>query len=401
MAGDDDDLRALIRDLRDQLARALEDGAAARAQLAQLTAILAQQAGSIAQLAARPAAGAAADQTTTIGEIYKAYSAERKGEHSWRWIEDKLAPLVRRLGDLPAMKLTPKRWAEHRRDRLGETARKDLPPSKTTLNLELARAKTMLSWAARREQELIPSNPLRDAKRDKPNAPRKTWLPEPDIDRLLHAPLPASPRARQFVRAFTVTKADTGLRFDEVRTLRRDRVRVIDDDEVLADIEQTKNDKSHVVGLTKRSYRALEAIPEVEGSPYYLANPATGRLFSPSTLWRWFREACKSSGIDAMVADGEVRVRPHDLRRSAATNAHARGATLPEVQDMLNHTNIGVTAQYVQRNERNAVRVAKLMEKGAAEEMEKANRSRRGPRRAEKNQQLEIPITTSERMGSA
>jgi len=351
-----------------------------RTTIADQARTIAEQARTIGELTARAAPPI---YTATIREIFDAYEALRKGEGSWITIRNGLRPLVRRLGDLPAVDLTPKKWREHYQARIAEGNCWGRTPSPTTLASELGRAKTMLTWAASEDAGFIPSNPLRDAKRPKKKPPRKTWLPEPDIQRLLTAPEPRCEKGRAAVAAFVLVKADTGLRFNEVRFLRRDRVRRRGNDRV-ADIPQTKNDKPHVVGLTHRCFEALEALPRSLKSPYYFTNPDTDDVYAETTLRGWFYEACDSSGVTKLAVDGEKLVRPHDMRRSAATNAHARGASLLDIQDMLNHSNPGITAQYVQRNERNAVKIARLMEAGAEQELREAMTERRvGPRRSE------------------
>jgi integrase len=341
----------------------------AHGQVRTLHVVVADQARALAGLAPPDAVN-----SLPINEVFKAYEAHRRNDHSWEVIADRLAPLVRRLGDLPCGMLTPKKWAEHRRARLEEPTFRGTPPNETTLNLELARAKTMMSWAAEEEQGFVAMNPLRDAKRAKQKPPRRTWLTEADLQKLLKAERPAGERAQLMFRAFLLTAADTGLRFNEVRTLRRDRISMVDG-AVVAQIPDTKNRKAHLAGLTARAWEALQEIPPC-GSEFYFGNHYRGGgLFSESSVWRWFRAAAEDVGIDSIVASGEVRVRIHDLRRSAASNAHNRGATLLEVQDMLNHSTPGITAQYVQRTNANAIRIARLMETGAEKE-------RRGPHRA-------------------
>jgi integrase len=242
----------------------------------------------------------------------------------------------------------------------------------------------MLSWATEDEQGFIAINPLREARRQKQAPPRRTWLTEQDLQRVLAARYPATHRPRTAFRAFVLLQADTGLRFNEARKLRRDRIEETDDGHGIAHIPDTKNGKPHMVGITPRVFEALDAIPLCLGTPFYFANPENrGRIYSVSTMWRWFRAAADAAGIDNIVADGEVRVRCHDLRRSAATNAHNRGASLLEVQDMLNHSNPGITSQYVQRTPANAVRIAKLMAQGALKEQ------RRGPQRS----QTDVPAS--------
>jgi integrase len=277
---------------------------------------------------------------------------------------------------------------------------KGRPPAETTLNIELGCAKVMLEWGV--DHGYLSHNPLRKTRRAKTKGPRKTWLRESDLQRLLDAPEPKGRVQRLTLRAFILVIFDTGLRFEEARRLRRDRARERDEfDEItgdsaigwVVDIDETKNRKAHTVGLTPRAWDALHALGEVPGSPYFFTRPETKALWGERTIRWWFRRACEESGVDALVAEGEIQVRPHDGRRSAATNAHNRGGSLLEVQRMLNHTSPAITAQYVQQNEANAIRMARIMEDGAARE-----RRRRPPKRVCEG---ETQTAKSERTGTA
>lgn len=378
----DAETKALIAGLQAKLQAAVDQGAAKEAQIAALIAQMQMMAGAVQQLTEMlkrqgTTVTGIGVSTITIQEVYDAYEKDKKGSHSWWSYEDKLTPLTRRLGSLPAMELTPKKWRQHIEARKDEPTCRNKPPSVGTLRQELVKAQGMLNWATEEDQALIPFNPLRSAKAGKPAPPKRSWLPETEIEKLVRAPEPKGTTGRLVLRAFVYTKADTGLRFEELRKLRRDRVRrsnAEDDETNLADIPNTKNDKSHVVGLTDRAFEALEAMPHVLGSPYYFANPETKKPYSKKSFQRWFNDAVISSGVDAVAFEGE-RITPHTMRRTAATNAHARGATLLEVQRMLNHSSPNVTAQYVQLNEHNATKIARLMQKGAIED-------RKGPHRS-------------------
>src|SRR3954465_1565669 len=175
-----------------------------RRQLEALTAIVADQARALAGLSV-----VAPTSSATLRQVFEAYEDHRRGGHSWINIRNRILPLVRLRGDMPADQLTPREWADHRRARLKEPVRKGKPPAPKTLNLELARAKTMLTWAAAAEQGLIKVNPLREARREKDPPPRRTWLAEGDLQALL-ACAPATVRARVMFTAFALTGADTG-----------------------------------------------------------------------------------------------------------------------------------------------------------------------------------------------
>lgn len=375
--------------LADALARALEDGAAWRAMATQLQTVVAQQAEIIALLKgerapAQPAP--AAMPPILVCDLFDRYKEARKHEHSWAVIEDKLDHLVRRLGGLPASELTRKKWEEHRIARRGEVMEsgrsKGKTPAESSLNEELAKAKTMLEWGE--DNGYLSFNPLRKAKKSKTKGPRKTWLTEAQLQTFLGFQRPDGRDAQIVMRAFILVDFDSGARFEEIRTLRRDRLRQREHtDDVgttmrwVVDIDETKNSKAHVIGLTQRTYEALTALDDVDGSPYFFARAATKRPWGRKTIGKWFRAACEDTGIDAVVANGELRLRIHDGRRSAATNAHNRGASLIEVQQMLNHSSPAVTAQYVQLNEANAAKMARLMEAG----IERENQ-RKPPRRS-------------------
>ena len=87
----------------------------------------------------------------TIAELYRRYAPTRQSEHSFRNIRTRLAPLIRRLGELDASALTPLAWAEHRAVRETEPATRGVrkPPCAHTLNCELGRAKEMLRFAVK------------------------------------------------------------------------------------------------------------------------------------------------------------------------------------------------------------------------------------------------------------
>lgn len=379
----------------DALACALEDAATWKSMALQLKDVVAQQTEIISLLKEhRAAAHRAPDPVNTVAlpsisirEIFAKYKAARCHEHSWGTIEDKLSHLVRRLGDLPAAQLDHKKWEEHRIARRAEKMdygrSRGRGPAESSLNIELGVAKTMLEWAETQGHLIF--NPLRKARKAKTKGPRKTWLKEYQLQQFLAFTKPDGREQSQMLRAFILVDFDSGARFNEIRLLRRDRLRQrVESDGLeeamgwVVDIDATKNSKAHVIGLTQRAHEALLAIGEIDGSPYFFARKETKRPYTRKQISRWFRQACDSTGIDSAVATGEIRLTPHDGRRSAATNAHNRGGSLLEVQNMLNHSSPATTAQYVQINEANAVKMARIMDAGIEREAR-----RRPPKRAE------------------
>jgi integrase len=345
------------------------------AQVTELTALVAQQARSLAILAE----AAAPRPTITIAALYVEFEKARRADHSWVWIRNRLRPLVRRLGDRRAVDLTPMLWAEHRAARASEPTIREKPPGAHTLNIELQRAKELLDFGV--SAKLLEHNPLKAARAVKTISARETWLAEPQIQRLLDgcAAVP-SDLGRLLMRVFVLCATDAMLRFNEVRKLRRDRI--APDGVVELSARETKSRRRRVVALTPRALEAIAAIPPVLGRPHIFTNPATGKLFGEITLRQWFRTACVASGVDAGAADGE-RVVPHSLRHSGASAADARGASALAVKEALGHASLATTERYLHRHRETGARdLAKLMADGSEAE-------RRGPQRATPNASLE------------
>lgn len=297
--------------------------------------------------------GGAARPTITVAGVYKRYAKVKWNAHSFRMSRDKLRPTVRRLGRVPAMEVTPPTWAKHREARRSEVQTegksKGKPPAESTLRVELGVAKGMFEWGV--EADLLPFNPLRRTRYDRQPTKRKTWVPEDAFQRLLAAPEPRGSEQRDALHAWMLIQADNGPRFSEAHAARRDRLQRLSDGRWILTIDRTKGGKAHTIGVTTRTVEALKRLPVVLGSPYYFTRPATGQLYGKRTFHGWFRDACESCGLDSIVVAGEIRVRPHDLRRKAATDAVLQGADIRDVQVMLGHATLKQTEDYVQTSQ--------------------------------------------------
>lgn len=234
------------------------------------------------------------------------------------------------------------------------------------------------------------SNPFAPVKRKKCRKRRETWITEEDVQGMLASYSPRVEHAGLIMRAFLLLMVDQGFRFNEARKMRRDRVR-IHEGHIVVDVGRTKNDTIHYRALTKRTVEALGAVIPVLGSPLFFVNGnrlGEGRkqlldLFSETQMRRWFRDMCIAAGVDVRVADGDVRLRPHDIRHSAATLALLRGADLRAIQSMLNHSSLSTTETYLHGLDlEGAVAMAKRMEDGAANERAQAAERRRDPHRS-------------------
>lgn len=334
----------------------------------------------------------------TVGALYEKFKAIFEAHKSWAVMRNRLEPFVAFFYDRLADSVKPSDWPPYREKRLrdvvkGPMSKSGRTVSKRTVNHELGWAKRLFNWGADEEQGLVVCNPFARTRRIKLRKGRETWIAEEDAQRMLDATAPASTKARTMLRAFFLVMIDTGLRFNEARKLRRDRIRERPDGRIVVDVGRTKNGKSHLVGLTSRAFNALAEIEPVEGSADFFAHlrrlhgasketPPVPLLISERQLRRWFREMCVASGVDARVADGDVRLKPHDIRHSAATLAHRRGASVKAVQRMLNHSDVSTTMRYIHDEEDDAIAIADIMERGIALASKPEPGRRRSPHRA-------------------
>ena len=83
--------------------------------------------------------------------------------------------------------------------------------------------------------------------------------------------------------------------------------------------------------------------------------------------------------MDTRAAEGDGRIRVHDLRHTAATAAGRRGASLRKIQRMLNHSSSRITERYVHQDEDDVISLARLMEDGAAKERKPPKRAPPSP----------------------
>jgi integrase len=297
----------------------------------------------------------------TLATVYWLYGPTRWGSTSWVWEVNRLKPLIRLIGDMPAAKLTPLAWEGYRAQRMTEPDRRGKPPADALLNLELARAKQLLNWAVR--HRMVKFNPLASARKVKTADRRETWLPVADVERLLAACDDVVDRRRvdgdddglraKALRAFVLACHDSMLRFGEAAAVIRRRDRIAADGRFELAGRETKGGKGRTVFLTPRTIEAVASLPPVK----------LGR----QQLYRWFREACRLSGVDSLVAPGEVRIRPHDLRASGATTADENGASATAVRDALGHADLSTTQIYLRTEKAENARSATEVMIGATE----------------------------------
>ncbi len=308
--------------------------------------------------------GPKAVPTVTLEQLFTEFDQSRSNSVSWKVNRNRLLPLIRRLGHLPAVQLTPMVWAEHALVRSGEYTRLDKPPKPYLVQVvELGRAKELLSFGV--SMGYLDKSPLVDASPpERAVSQRETWLDDAGIEQLFGgiAHLPHR-RAKLIMAGFMLLCLDGMMRHNEARRIRRDHVR---DGVVVLAARSTKSKKQRTIALTPRTLAALEAIPPVVGVPWIFANPQTGKPYGKSMMQNWFRTVCVESKIDNLAADGE-RVVIHTLRHSGASGADALGASPIAIRDCLGHSSLKTTERYLHRHRTEGARdLARLMSRGAS-----------------------------------
>lgn len=308
---------------------------------------------------------ARAPVAVTVLALYQLYEAARSHEPAWRLIKCLLRPFVERLGTMAAADVTPVVWYTHRAERAKTPTRLGRPPCAATRNGELLEARAMLRWAV--SGRLIASNPLDDAKPEPAVSQRETWLTVEQFERLV-ATVPVAlrlPYQRALLLVYLFAAVGSGVRISEALLLRRDQI--ADDGSITLVAKRTKSKRTRTVTLTSRALAAIADVPPLLGSPYVFANADTGEPFGDDALRRWFRDVAIAAGLDASVAEGDLRLLPHDMRHTFASQADERGARLRDIQHTLGHASSSTTERYCHQDRaRRARSVAALMDTPAA-----------------------------------
>lgn len=306
--------------------------------------------------------------TIAVATLYGEFEKVKRLTKSWKDHRNRLLPLVRRLGPLPCVQLTPMAWAEHKAARASEPDRTKKLPAPHTLNIEFMRAKEMLKFGV--AMGFLDVNPLAAVMPERTVSERETWLDEAGVQQLLGGiSAIKGERQRLMMRAFILLCLDGMMRANEARTLRRDQIR---DGVVVLSAKSTKSKRQRHVGLTPRVLGAIAEVPPVIGDPRIFLNPKTKRLYAMSMFSEWFSTIRFASGINALAVDGE-NVVIHTLRHSGASAADARGASAMAIKEALGHSTLSITQKYLHRHSEAGARdLAKLMHDGAMKE-------RRGP----------------------
>ena len=294
----------------------------------------------------------------TVEQLWKQYEPITKRDNaSYQSDRGRAVFILRHLGDHEAMKLGRSDVEAYRTTRLEENTRRGKPPSKATLNREVALLKRMYSYAV--ECEVLPHSPIAHVPMLEEDNVRQRTLTEAEIASIVAH---AGPQLGPMFLAYY----DTGMRKTELRLLRQSCLD-LDRKAIRLRPEDTKTGRARVVPLTERVVEAIRSLSIPEEREYVFVNPETGQPWNDP--YRLFKKVCRPLGITGVWL--------HDTRRSFSTNARRRGSTESEVMKVTGHTTRSTFDRYNIVDEEDAREVIRRLEAGTALELAKTTQKLR------------------------
>jgi site-specific recombinase XerD len=213
----------------------------------------------------------------------------------------------------------------------------------SSINVKLAGLHSLGQYGMRtkdaRGKYHLAENPLDRVFRPKRQKPAEKYLYLAELKQLMEAPCPAHERLALDLLV------DTALRVSELTHAKVEHLSLDGERVLLAVTVKGGRPRTIVLGPAVAE-RLLESLKFREARP---AEP----LLVNGRGEPWTRTSLSEAILRLATRAGVTRipVRPHVLRHSVATLAIARGADIPTVAAMLNHSDIHTVQKYVHRHE--------------------------------------------------
>ena len=201
-------------------------------------------------------------------------------------------------------------------------------------------------------ERYLKHSPAADVDRPRPIHKLPEFLSTHEVDALLMAPDPATPKGTRD-RCILETLYATGLRVSELCGLRLEDI----DLQRGFLLARGKGKKERVVPLGARAREMLEGYLAVtrgtllhgKASAALFPHPG-GKPLTRQTIWKLIKKYALATGIRKPLS-------PHKLRHSFATHLVENGADLRAVQAMLGHADLSTTEIYTHVNRTRLVAV--------------------------------------------
>lgn len=135
---------------------------------------------------------------------------------------------------------------------------------------------------------------------------------------------------------------NTGMRTSEILKLTRKDIAL---EQNTIRLPTSKSDEPHEIPMSPEVREAVDRCLARSDSQWLFYNAKTGKRLQ--TVVQPFKRACIRAGIP--ITDKKKGIhgfRVHDTRHTVASLLLQQGATLEEVQDLLNHADIRTTQRY-------------------------------------------------------
>ncbi len=299
----------------------------------------------------------------TVQETWDRYLATLPREEHWvRSIESMSRKMLARLGSIrvAALKISD---VENYRDDPEIRAHY----STSSIRLHLCRLRSCLSWAE--DTGRISRNPIRRMKLPKKKPKRQTEISFEGEAAVLA-------EMNDVMKVFFLVAIDSAMRRDELRLAEWSDVDWAEN-KIRIPPARTKSKRERIGRLTARAAEALRSRPKLPGCPWIFANPQTKKPYGKSTVTGWWRKAADEAELKPATGDRSVRL--HDARSSSASRLVRAGASMPAIQEILGHADLGTTAAYVRVQSKDVDEAHALLEA----HLILAEAKRKGPQRAQ------------------
>lgn len=250
--------------------------------------------------------------------------------------------------DLKPHELTPDHIWQYRiflaRSPISETSKKTL--KKKTQNFYLIALRNLLTFFADRDIQAMPADKIKLAKRDKSEQTVK-FLTLDQIEKLLLTP-DTSHNIGLRDRAILEVLFSTGLRIAELVALNKEQIKIKPDTKDFELSITGKGGHTRTVYFSERAIRWLRKYLESrkDDDKALFINYKKRKSSSQSPIRLTVRSIERMVEKYSKMAGLPIRVTPHVLRHTMATDLLNQGADLRTVQEILGHQSVATTQIY-------------------------------------------------------
>jgi len=258
---------------------------------------------------------------TKLAERFMEYS--RANKKSYERDVTSLKFLNKHFGDKTIQQINTWHVEQYKSKRQKEDTRYGRPPSKATINRELACLKTMFNKAI--EWGMTSTNPAKNVKLFKENNINLRILSDEELKALYD-------NANDLLKSVLIVAVNTGMRRSENHNLKWEDINF---KEGFLTVGDSKNGDSRTIPFNDILADTLLRLKEHSNSEYVFSHSDGTPIKS---VKKGFWSALKRSGIN--------HCRFHDLRHTFASKLVMAGVDIVTVQELMGHKSIIMTKRY-------------------------------------------------------